>query len=233
MKVLALDTSTDVASAAVMEDGRLLGEYTLDHKKTHSQKIMVMVERLLDDLEINPLDIDVFAAAAGPGSFTGLRIGTATIKALAHAAGKDTVSVGTLEAMAYNIPCTDAVIAPLIDARRGNVYAALYKCGDPPDEIIAPCGVSVEEFAERCAEYDAVVFVGDGAEVNRAFLEERLGEKALFPPASLMGARASSTAAAATDKARRGETLSYAELKPQYIKKSQAEKELEEREKNK
>ena len=109
MRVLAIDTSSNVATVAVMEDELLLGEYILNHKKTHSQKIMTMIEQILSELELTVQDIDIFAAAIGPGSFTGLRIGVATVKALAHATGKPVVSVGTLEARAvcgaYN--CAD------------------------------------------------------------------------------------------------------------------------------
>lgn len=100
MRVLAIDTSSNVATVAVMEDELLLGEYILNHKKTHSQKIMTMIEQILSELELTVRDIDIFAAAIGPGSFTGLRIGVATDQALAHSNGKPVVSVGTLEALA-------------------------------------------------------------------------------------------------------------------------------------
>ena len=111
MKVLAVDTSSMVAAAAVLENDRLLGEYILNHKKTHSQKLMPMIERLMKDLELNPRDIDVYAASVGPGSFTGLRVVVTTIKSIAYAAEKPVVSVPTLDALAYNIPETDALFA--------------------------------------------------------------------------------------------------------------------------
>ena len=126
MRVLAIDTSSNVATVAVMEDELLLGEYILNHKKTHSQKIMTMIEQILSELELNVQDIDIFAAAIGPGSFTGLRIGVATVKALAHATGKPVVSVGTLEALAYNVPYAEHIIVPIMDARRDNVFTASY-----------------------------------------------------------------------------------------------------------
>ena len=122
MRVLAIDTSSNVATVAVMEDELLLGEYILNHKKTHSQKIMTMIEQILSELELNVQDIDIFAAAIGPGSFTGLRIGVATVKALAHATGKPVVSVGTLEALAYNVPYAEHIIVPIMDA---SVYAVI------------------------------------------------------------------------------------------------------------
>lgn len=232
MRVLAVDTSTNVASAAVMEDGVLLGERILNHKKTHSQKLMPMVCELLEELELTAADIDIFAAAVGPGSFTGLRIGVATVKALAHAAGKNVVSVGTLEALAYNVPYTEHIIVPIMDARRNNVFTASYIWDGGFKEIGEPEGITIEECIESCGNFLETVFVGDGAAVHMDYIKEKLGERAIFPHGGAMNQRASSVAAVALEKAKRGEVQSYLEMKPYYIKKSQAEKELEEREKN-
>ena len=233
MRVLAIDTSSNVATVAVMEDDLLLGEYILNHKKTHSQKIMVMVETLLRDLELTAQDIDVFAAAVGPGSFTGLRIGVATVKALAHAAGKKVVSVGTLEALAYNVPNAEHIIVPILDARRNNVFAASYIWDDGFKEIGAPEGITIEECVESCGDFLDTIFVGDGAIAHREYIVEKLGDRAIFPHGAVMNPRASSVAAAAMDKAKRGETQSYLEMKPYYIKKSQAEKDLQRKEEGK
>ena len=231
MRVLAVETSANVASAAVMEDDLLLGEYILNHKKTHSQKIMPMIDNLLTDLELTPSDIDVFAAAVGPGSFTGLRIGVATIKALAHAVNKPVVSVGTLEALAWNVPHAEHIIVPILDARRNNVYAASYIWDEGFKELGAAEDMTIEECVESCGNFLDTIFIGDGAMVHREYITEKLGDKAIFPHGAAMNLRASSVAAAAMEKAKRGETQSYAEMKPYYLKKSQAEKELEEREK--
>ena len=233
MKVLAIDTSSNTASAAVMEDNLLLGEYILNHKKTHSQKIMVMVSSLMADLELTARDIDIYAAAVGPGSFTGLRIGVATVKALAHAAGKRVVSVGTLEALAYNVPYAEHIIVPVMDARRGNVYAASYIWDGGLKEVGAPEGITLEECVESCGNFLDTIFLGDGALAYREYIEKKLGERALFPHGAAMNLRASSVAAAAMDKAKRGETQTYMEMKPRYIKKSQAEKDLERKEESK
>lgn len=233
MKVLAIDTSSNTASAAVMEDNLLLGEYILNHKKTHSQKIMVMVSSLMADLELTARDIDIYAAAVGPGSFTGLRIGVATVKALAHAAGKRVVSVGTLEALAYNVPYAEHIIVPVMDARRGNVYAASYIWDGGLKEVGAPEGITIEECVESCGNFLDTIFLGDGALAYREYIEEKLGARALFPHGAAMNLRASSVAAAAMDKAKRGETQTYMEMKPRYIKKSQAEKDLERKEESK
>ena len=231
MRVLAVDTSSNVATAAVMEDDLLLGEYILNHKKTHSQKIMPMIEQLLGDLELVPGDIDIFAAAVGPGSFTGLRIGVATVKALAHATGGRVVSVGTLEALAYNVPCEGRVIVPVLDARRNNIFTAAYTVDDGFKEIISPKGIIIEECVDECEGFPETIFVGDGALLHRDYIVRRLGARAVFPHGAVINSRASSVAAIAMERAKRDETQSYLEMKPCYIKKSQAEKELEEKEK--
>ncbi|MCI8403759.1 MAG: tRNA (adenosine(37)-N6)-threonylcarbamoyltransferase complex dimerization subunit type 1 TsaB [Clostridia bacterium] len=231
MRVLAIDTSSNVATVAVMEDDLLLGEYILNHKKTHSQKIMPMIEQLLSDLELTVNDMDIFAAAVGPGSFTGLRIGVATIKALAHAADKRVVSVGTLEALAYNVPNAEHIIVPIMDARRNNVFTASYIWDDGFKEIGEPEGITIEECIESCGEFLDTIFVGDGVSAHKEYIKEKLGEHAVFPHGAVLNSRASSVAARAIDKAKRGDTQSYLEMKPYYIKKSQAERELEEKQK--
>ena len=220
----------NVATVAVMEDELLLGEYILNHKKTHSQKIMTMIEQILSELELTVQNIDIFAAAIGPGSFTGLRIGVATVKALAHATGKPVVSVGTLEALAYNVPYAEHIIVPIMDARRDNVFTASYIWDEGFKEIGEPEAISIDECLESCGEFLDTIFVGDGVKVHREYIKEKLGDKAIFPPANALNSRASSVAALALDKAKRGETQSYLEMKPYYIRKSQAERELEEKE---
>ena len=118
MKVLGIDTSSNVASAAVIDDDNIIAEYTLNLKKTHSQLLMPMIDSMLKSCECDIKDIDLFAVSVGPGSFTGLRIGIATAKGLAHACGKKIVPVGTLAALAYNLPYAEHIIVPIMDARR-------------------------------------------------------------------------------------------------------------------
>ena len=187
MKVLAIDTTSNVATAAVAEDDILLGERVLNYKRTHSQKLMPMISELLEELELKAEDIDVFAAANGPGSFTGLRIGVATIKALAHAADKPVVGVSTLAGLAYNLPYCEHIIVPIMDARRNRVYTASYIWDEDgfkelsPDEVI-----DIEECADSCGRLLDTVFVGDGVRVYKDFLIEQLGDSAHFAPASAM-----------------------------------------------
>lgn len=231
MKALAVDTSANVATAAVMEEGVLLGEYILNHKKTHSQKIMVMIEELLSDLELTIQDIDLFAVANGPGSFTGLRIGVATMKALAHSVNKPIVGISPLAGMAYNLPYAEHIIVPVMDARANRVYTASYIWDEGFKELTEPEATTIEECVASCGELLDTVFVGDGAVRHMEYIKEKLGDKAIFAPATAMNQRASSIAALALDMAKRGEVSNYADLKPVYLKKSQAEQELEDRQK--
>lgn len=230
MRVLALDTSSNVASAAIIEDGKLLGENILNHKKTHSQKIMVMIEELFGDLELTVHDIDVFAAANGPGSFTGLRIGVATVKALAHSVDKPVVGVSTLAGLAYNLPYTSYIIVPVMDARRNQVYTASYIWENGTlKELEADSAMSIEDRVSSCRKMGKVIFVGDGVNVHRDYIAGQLGENAYFAPVTALMQRASSVAALALEKANRGETEHYSALKPFYLRKSQAEREYDEK----
>lgn len=227
MKILAVDTSSAVASAAIAEDDKLICEFTLNNKLTHSQTVMPMIDSVFKQSELKPADIDLFAVSNGPGSFTGLRIGLSTIKGLAHAAGKPTVGVNTLEAMAYNLPYCPYIISPIMDARREQVYNAFYKFEDGIlKEIIPPRAISLEDClkdAEKTGE--KVVFLGDGVPIFKRKIIEKLGDYALFAPQNVNMQRASAVAQAAKNK----KMINYNELLPIYLRKSQAERELEER----
>ncbi len=126
MRVLAIDTSTMVSTCAILEDEKLLGEYSLNQEITHSENLVPMIKEMLDNLELNISHIDLYGVAIGPGSFTGLRIGIATIKAFAHVFDKPMVGVSTLEGLAFNLPYR-GIIVPMIDARRNRVYTGIYK----------------------------------------------------------------------------------------------------------
>ncbi|HEX9062575.1 MAG TPA: tRNA (adenosine(37)-N6)-threonylcarbamoyltransferase complex dimerization subunit type 1 TsaB, partial [Clostridia bacterium] len=124
MKILALDSSSLVASVAITEDKKLLGEYNVNNGLTHSKNLMPMLTELMKTLGLKPSDIDMYAASIGPGSFTGIRIGVTSIKAMAYATGKPVASVPTLDALAYNAEGFDGVICPIMDARNNQVYTA-------------------------------------------------------------------------------------------------------------
>lgn len=180
MKVLGMDTATKSATVAVIEDGCLIGEFTLNSDRPHSQKIMPLTEDLLKEIGIRSSEIDVFAFAYGPGSFTGLRIGAAAVQGFAQATGKKAVGVSTLEAMAYTLTkLTDACVCPVIDAKRGQVYYAMYRMGD---EIIKPSVENIETvIAQASCLNKKVVFVGDAVSIYREKLEGAFSDAVIAP----------------------------------------------------
>ncbi len=229
MKVLAVDTSSSVAAVAVMDERELLGEFVLNHKKTHSQKLVPMLDVVMKNLELEPEDIDVYAAASGPGSFTGLRIGITTIKAMAFAANKPVVSIPSLDALAYNVPDTEALVCPMMDARNNQVYTALYKREKGRQaNMTGYMGIPVQELAEIIRGKNSdVLFVGDGVLLYREYLKSELGPRCHFAPQYLLQQRASSVAQLALYKAGEGKLENCFDMVPFYLRKSQAERELE------
>jgi len=234
MKVLAIDTSSIVATCAIMDDDKLIGEYILNHKRTHSQKIMPIIKELLTSCELKPGDIDVYAASIGPGSFTGLRIGVATIKALAHATEKPVVGIPTMDAMAFNIPHGEGIIVPMMDARRNRVYTGIYKWDNGKFNIIKEQDVlDIDDLVNILTDRnEKIIFSGDGTSSYREKLVDKLGERALFAPKSVNMARASSVAELAIKKVEEGNGESYFDLVPDYLRKSQAERQYDEKNKD-
>lgn len=225
MRILAVDTSSAVASCAIVDGEKLVCEEILNNGLTHSQMVMPMIESVLKRSGLDVSDIDIFAAVTGPGSFTGLRIGVSAVKALAHAANKPCVAVSTVEAMAYNLPFCEKLIVPIMDARRGEVYNGIYRFENGKFfEVRAARALSIEEC---CADIQSLgedaVFLGDGLPVFKEKIMELLGEKAYFAPANLNAQMAASAAVLARDK----ELINYAKLAPLYLRKSQAERERE------
>jgi tRNA threonylcarbamoyladenosine biosynthesis protein TsaB len=229
MKVLALESSSMVAAAAIVDEYKLIAEYILNHKKNHSQKLMPLVEEVMESAELTPQDIDVYAVAHGPGSFTGLRIGVSTVKALAQASGKPVVGVSTLDALAFNLPFCDGLICPILDARREQVYTSVYRWEKEQlqriDEYMA---IPVDELIQRLkSKSEKILFNGDGVFVYRDIIMKELRSSACFAPPTCALQRASSVAWLGLQKALKGETQSYLNLEPFYIRKSQAEQRLE------
>lgn len=233
MRVLGIDTSSIVATCAIMDDDKLVGEYILNHKRTHSQKIMPIVKEILSSCDLAVDDIDVFAVSSGPGSFTGLRIGVTTVKSLAHVTDKPVVGVSTLDALAYNLPYCEGLIVPMMDARRDRVFTGIYKWVDGELTIVhRPTAIEVEKLMEILKDKnERVVFNGDGTLVYREEIVNSLGNRAIFSPKSSNMARASSVAELALLRAREGKLESYMELTPEYLRKSQAQREYDERQK--
>ena len=231
MKILALDTSSIVATVAVMEDEKLIAEIILNYKKTHSEKLMPMIEEILNHCEMEPKEIDVFAASLGPGSFTGLRIGMTTVKAMAQALNKPVVGVPTLEGLAYNVLYADGLICPIIDAQRDMVYTALYRWeGTGLQEVMEQQVLSVEDLINDLRDKnEKVIFVGDAVDKFRNKLEESLDTQANFPPTMVSMPRAASIAQLAKIKVLKGESMEASQLVPLYMRKSQAEHQYDER----
>lgn len=234
MKILAIDSSSLVASAAVVDNGLLIGEFTINYKKTHSQTLLPMLDEMAKMIELDFTSLDAIAVAAGPGSFTGLRIGSATVKGLALALDKSVIAVPTLEALAYNLwGCSD-LICPLMDARRNQVYAGIYRFQKGRLETIkkqsAEALLSVIGTINQIG--DPVVFLGDGAAAYQQCIEEETKAEHSFAPAHLNRQRAGALAALAEVYYAKGQTVSPSLHKPEYLRLSQAERERMEKERH-
>lgn len=231
MKILALDTSSVVATVAVLEDEKLVGEYTLNHKLTHSQKLIPMIEELMKSCELKPKDIDIFVVSLGPGSFTGLRIGAATIKAMAQALGKPVVGIPTLEALANNLLYSGELICPIIDAQKNLVYSAVYSWQH--SEFVELHKQEVYEIEELIKHLQGlgkkIIFVGDAVEKHREEILSGLGEYAIIPPMAVRMPKAASIGLLALKKAKAGEIKGAGDLVPIYMRKSQAENQYEDK----
>ncbi|HOB20803.1 MAG TPA: tRNA (adenosine(37)-N6)-threonylcarbamoyltransferase complex dimerization subunit type 1 TsaB [Candidatus Atribacteria bacterium] len=225
MKILALEASSVVAGVAIMDNLTLVYEAYHHHKLNHSQTLMPMVEEALLSTDLVLHDIDVIAVSNGPGSFTGLRIGIATVKGLAHAAGIRIAAVPTLDVLAYNIMAAGRLVCPILDARRDQVYTCLYQWDTEQYKSLMPySAMPVDDLAEAVKGFDQpVVFVGDGVFRYKQALKDQLGESAYFAPPHLCCQRASATAWLGHLYAQKGMCVSHYELEPFYLRKSQAE----------
>lgn len=233
MKILAFDSSGLVASVAILEEEQLIAEYTLNYKKTHSQTLLPMLDEIVKMTETNLEEIDAIAVAGGPGSFTGLRIGSATAKGLGLALGKPLVSVPTLEGIAYNLYGTDSLLCPMMDARRKQVYTGIYAFSGECFQILVPQkACPVEEIIRQANEIGekqgkSVIFLGDGVPVYREIIKEKMQIAYHFAPAHLNRQRAGAVGARAFACIKEKHIQTAAEHVPVYLRKSQAERELE------
>ena len=231
MKILALDSSGLVASVALQEDDNLIAEYTIQYKKTHSQTLLPMLEEIRDMVELDLSTVDAIAVAAGPGSFTGLRIGSATAKGLAFAMDKPIVEVPTLDGLAYQMYGTNAVVCPIMDARRSQVYTGIYEFVDGKGKydmrvIKERCAVAFDEIAQELNRIGRkVVFVGDGIPVFRERMAELMQVPYTLAPAHRNRQSAACIAALGSVYYAQGKFVSGAEHVPEYLRLSQAERE--------
>ncbi|GAW92511.1 tRNA (adenosine(37)-N6)-threonylcarbamoyltransferase complex dimerization subunit type 1 TsaB [Calderihabitans maritimus] len=229
MRVLGLDTATPVAGLAVLEDGRLLGELFLNTGRTHSEKLLPALHQLLDYCELKLRDIDGFAVAIGPGSFTGLRIGLATAKGFAHSLGKPLVGVPTLDALALNAAGAGGIICPILNARKNEVYAALYVShnGQELNRLSQYMAVSPAELVDLLEQYEEpVTLLGDGVAVLGTELREKLGNRARWMVNTLSLPRASQIAYLGLVRLQQKSAEDIKELVPFYIRPSEAEARL-------
>ena len=231
MKILALDSSGLVASVAVAEDDVLLAEYTVNYKKTHSQTLLPMLDEIAQMIELDLHSVDAIAVAGGPGSFTGLRIGSATAKGLGLALEKPLVSVPTVDALAYNLFGCSSYICPMMDARRSQVYTGIYRFEGENFLTVEPqMPLAVEELAAKLNRLDRdVVLLGDGVPVYRNILDELLRVPHRYAPAHQNRQRASAVAVLAMKYIGEGKTETAAQHRPDYLRLSQAERERAER----
>lgn len=231
MRILAIEASSLVASVAILTDDIITAEYTVNHKKTHSQTLLPMIDEVCRMAETEPESLDAIAVSGGPGSFTGLRIGSATAKGLGQALGIPLVHVPTLDAMAYNMYGTDMLICPIMDARRSQVYTGIYSFEAGRLTVHMPSSaMAAGELLERLEEIRRrTVFIGDGIPVFREFIDENAGFEHEFAPAGINRQRASSVALLGAEYFAAGRTVTASEHLPDYLRVSQAERERAER----
>ena len=226
MKIIGIDSSGLVASVAILEDGIVTAEYTTNYKKTHSQTLLPMLETIKDMTQLDMGSIYAIATASGPGSYTGLRIGSATAKGLALALDKPIVEVPTLEGLAYNLWGTGELVCPIMDARRNQVYAGVYEFDPELKTVIEGCAIGIEEIVERLNEFGAdTIFLGDGVPVYREIIESRAGFNYKFAPAHRAYQSAASIATLGAEYFKAGKAIKGDEHAPVYLRKSQAENE--------
>lgn len=238
MRILAIDSSGLVATVAVVEEdakagAKTIAEYTINYKKTHSQTLLPMLDEIVKMTDMDLNSVDAIAISGGPGSFTGLRIGSATAKGLGLALQKPLIQIPTVDGLAYNLCYTDKLVCPIMDARRNQVYTGIYEFDGSEMKVLEPqMAVGIEELAEKLNAYaKEVIFLGDGVPVHKERLENDLlpGRKIYFAPAHMNHQRAAAVGTLAIQYFHDGKTETAAEHKPDYLRVSQAERERAER----
>ena len=224
MKILGLDTATLCGSLGIIDDDEVVAEYALQREETLSARLLPAIQTLLAEARLDLHEIDGIAVSLGPGSFTGLRVGLSAVKGLALATEMPVAGIPTLDALACNIPFTPYQICPLLDARKGQIYTALYKnrAGGfmeqaTPYQVLSPAALI------EAIPHQETVFLGDGVEVCRELIIERLAEKALFAPLHLGFLRGTTVAELGLKRIRRGEADDISSLVPIYVRPSDAE----------
>lgn len=224
MNIVAIDTSGPLASCAVMKDGVIVHMIVMNQGLTHSETIMPALDDAMRASGLNCSEVDAFAAVAGPGSFTGVRIGICAVKGLAHAYNKPCVGIDALEALAMNVQGFDGIACPILDARRSQVYCAAFDMQNGmPLRICDDDAVSLDEFLKRLPQDRRLFFLGDGLRVHAQKIAELLGPRALIAPANM--AQLHADAACLLAELRRESWMEARYLKPLYLRVPQAERE--------
>ena len=225
MKILGIDTSTPIGSVALIDDDNLVAEHTLNIVQAHSARLMPAIDGILKWSDITADDLDGCAVGIGPGSFTGIRIGVATIKSLCYALDKPIVGVSTLEAVAYNLRWTDGIICPLLDARRREVYGAIFEGGSEWGRLSEDLCLSLDAFLDQLVEMTAqrrvpttFNFVGDGLLTYGDAVRERLGESVHFADAIFNVPRGATVAYLGAQRLQHTDHDSYWTLVPNYVR---------------
>ncbi|HNU71732.1 MAG TPA: tRNA (adenosine(37)-N6)-threonylcarbamoyltransferase complex dimerization subunit type 1 TsaB [Thermodesulfobacteriota bacterium] len=224
MNVLGIETATQTGGIAIANEKGLLSEYSLCVGATHSGRLLPALDYVLKNSGLSLHEIDVLAVSLGPGSFTGLRIGICTAKGLALAAGKPITGIYTLDALVDVYRGTDAIVCPMLDARKKEVYTAAYRTSRIGELQVLqpPRAVAPERFLKSLHE-DSVLFLGEGSVLYRALIEQALGSRAVFAPAHLNQPRAAAIALLGLSQAKKGNFLSASSLTPLYVRPSDAE----------
>ena len=222
MLVMGIDTSTLQGGVALLSEQGVVSEYTLNVRATHTERLLPLIDRAFHDAGITLSKLDGLAVAVGPGSFTGLRIALSTAKGLAVAAGKPLVGVSTLEAMAWTLSFCAYPVCPILDARKGEIYCALFRHeGERLIRLAEDAALSPDSLVSRIQE--RTVFLGDGLAVYGDLLKTRLKELALFPPAAQRGGSAAAVAELGRRRLLQGQRDEISELAPRYLRPSEAE----------
>ena len=229
MKILAIEASGPVAGCALWEDGTLTAEYSVQYQKKHSQSLVPMLDEMREMIDLDLSGIDFIAVTSGPGSFTGLRIGAATVKGLGLALDKPVLPVPTVDSLACNLYGTDRLICPLMDARRQQVYTGIYENRDGLNVLRPQCVTALADIVEELNQLGReVIFLGDGVPVNEKALAELMKVPYLLAPAHLNRQRAAATAVRAAqiyEEKGQEALVSSDDFRPEYLRVPQAERE--------
>ena len=236
MKILGIDSSGMVASVAIVQNDVIIAEYTMNHKKTHSETLLPMIDEIVKTSETKLEELDAIAIAAGPGSFTGLRIGAATAKGLAMATDKPIIPIKTCEGLAFNMWGAEGLICPIIDARRNQVYTGLYRVKGNVEVIHEQQPMDIHELIEYINSYskqreaseggpaEGVTFLGDGVAIYQDVIWKEIDIPCQMAPAMMNRQRGASIASYGGLLYKEGKYINADDFAPEYLRKSQAER---------